>query len=214
MLGILGYAFETEKAPLVGVEDPRENGWRVEARQAQEIDAAGNADQSRGVQVADDAVLGNGKVAVGVSEVVLSHRGFQPENRRVVYPASREGIHAAAEFSGGIFIWRGAQVPGNKKTEGDPIGPAPGMMTRWSHQYPNTSCTGWRRSALTAGKCGRLGASGSFPAAVSKDWGSRRAGLTGISQADRFIGRVPGKTSNYPAFITLDNYTTYTISVS
>ncbi len=66
VFGLSVQAVEAEVPPLVGIQDAAENGGRVEAWQAHEVDTAGYADQGRGVQVADDAILLDGQVAVGI----------------------------------------------------------------------------------------------------------------------------------------------------
>ena len=54
---------DAEQAPVVGVEDRREDARRVEARAAVPVDRPVGADERDGVQVADQAVLGDGQVA-------------------------------------------------------------------------------------------------------------------------------------------------------
>ena len=54
---------DAEQAPAVGVEDRREDARRVEARAAVPVDRPVGADERDGVQVADQAVLGDGQVA-------------------------------------------------------------------------------------------------------------------------------------------------------
>jgi hypothetical protein len=54
---------DTEQAPVVGVEDRREDARRVEARAAVPVDRPVGPDERDGVQVADQAVLGDRQVA-------------------------------------------------------------------------------------------------------------------------------------------------------
>jgi hypothetical protein len=54
---------DAEQAPAVGVEDRREDARRVEARAAVPVDRPVGADQRDGMQIADQAVLGDGQVA-------------------------------------------------------------------------------------------------------------------------------------------------------
>ena len=54
---------DPEQAPVVGVEDRREDARRVEPRAAVPVDRPVGADERDGVQVADQAVLGDGQVA-------------------------------------------------------------------------------------------------------------------------------------------------------
>ena len=52
---------ELEAAAALGVEDPVEHRLSVEARQAEPIDRAVATDERRGVPVADQGVVGNGR---------------------------------------------------------------------------------------------------------------------------------------------------------
>jgi hypothetical protein len=54
---------DPEQAPVVGVEDRREDARRVEARAAIPVDRRVGADERDRVQVTDQAVLGDGQVA-------------------------------------------------------------------------------------------------------------------------------------------------------
>ncbi len=70
-LGIVGG--DPEAAAVVGVQQRGEHARRIEARQAQPVDRSAGRHQRRGVQVADEAVLGNGR---------LGHSGFPSLVRR------------------------------------------------------------------------------------------------------------------------------------
>ena len=55
---------DLEPAAAIGVEERGKHGRRVERREAEEVDRAVLADQRDGVEVADDAVVFDGRVAV------------------------------------------------------------------------------------------------------------------------------------------------------
>ena len=67
---------DAEQAAVVGVEDRREDARRVEPRAAVPVDRPVGADERDGVQVADQAVLGDGQVRARDRDRQRRHRAI------------------------------------------------------------------------------------------------------------------------------------------
>ena len=60
--GTLEERRDLESSATLGIDEGCEDRWRVEVRQAEEVDGSVHAHQSNGVEVADDTVFPDGRI--------------------------------------------------------------------------------------------------------------------------------------------------------